>query len=189
MSRSTYLCVVQLAKLLLGPFFVAFPNLREAIQNNVPIKTQARDCTILPNFIGCVLSLPTLACFNLPDGLRRLRFQVHNGKDYIPVTVTQDMVGHKLGEFSHTKKRFSYKCVRLPSAFLYWCKCSDDGHECKCADCRRTNRPSLPTHPLLALLSTLYSMPCSAICPLFTPCFLQTFSRSTSKSTLATPFG
>ncbi|EIM84287.1 mitochondrial 30S ribosomal protein S19 [Stereum hirsutum FP-91666 SS1] len=73
-----------------GPFFVAFPNLREAIQNNVPIKTQARDCTILPNFIG-------------------MRFQVHNGKEYIPVTVTQDMVGHKLGEFSHTKKRFTYK--------------------------------------------------------------------------------
>jgi Ribosomal protein S19 len=36
---------------------------------------------------------------------------VHNGRDYIPVVVTQDMVGHKLGEFSHTKKRFIYKCV------------------------------------------------------------------------------
>lgn len=36
---------------------------------------------------------------------------VHNGKDYVPVLVTQDMVGHKLGEFSHTKKRFTYKCV------------------------------------------------------------------------------
>lgn len=36
---------------------------------------------------------------------------VHNGKDYIPVNVTQDMVGHKLGEFAVTKKRFSYKCV------------------------------------------------------------------------------
>jgi len=43
----------------------------------------------------------------------RIRFLVHNGKDYIPVTVTQDMVGHKLGEFSHTKKRFVYKCVCL----------------------------------------------------------------------------
>ena len=41
----------------------------------------------------------------------RIRFLVHNGKDYVPVTVTQDMVGHKLGEFSHTKKRFVYKCV------------------------------------------------------------------------------
>lgn len=37
-----------------GPYFVAFPNLREALQNNVAIKTQARSCTILPNFVGCV---------------------------------------------------------------------------------------------------------------------------------------
>src|SRR5712671_169855 len=43
----------------------------------------------------------------------RIRFLVHNGKDYVPVTVTQDMVGHKLGEFSLTKKRFVYKCVCL----------------------------------------------------------------------------
>ncbi|KZT05251.1 mitochondrial 30S ribosomal protein S19 [Laetiporus sulphureus 93-53] len=73
-----------------GPFFVAFPNIREAMENNVAIKTQARACTILPNFVG-------------------LRFLVHNGKDYIPVNVTQDMVGHKLGEFSATKKRFTYR--------------------------------------------------------------------------------
>jgi len=39
----------------------------------------------------------------------RIKFLVHNGKDYIPVRVTQDMVGHKLGEFSHTKKKFTYK--------------------------------------------------------------------------------
>jgi len=37
---------------------------------------------------------------------------VHNGKDYMPVLVTQDMVGHKLGEFSHTKKRFNYKATK-----------------------------------------------------------------------------
>ena len=41
----------------------------------------------------------------------RIRFMVHNGKDYIPVQVTQDMVGHKLGEFAITKKRFTYKCA------------------------------------------------------------------------------
>lgn len=40
-----------------------------------------------------------------------VRFLVHNGKDYVPVTVTQDMIGHKLGEFAHTKKRFTYKQV------------------------------------------------------------------------------
>lgn len=47
----------------------------------------------------------------------RIRFMVHNGKDYIPVTVTQDMVGHKLGEFALTKKRFTYKYV----AFYAFC--------------------------------------------------------------------
>ena len=40
-----------------------------------------------------------------------IRFDVHNGKEYLPVVVTQDMVGHKLGEFSFTKKRFTYRCV------------------------------------------------------------------------------
>ncbi|KAL7278540.1 hypothetical protein ACG7TL_007539 [Trametes sanguinea] len=82
-----------------GPFFVAFPNLRQALENNIPIKTQARSCTILPNFIGPYLS-PSL------------RFMVHNGKDYVPVTVTQDMVGHKLGEFAITRKRFTYKATK-----------------------------------------------------------------------------
>jgi ribosomal protein S19 len=42
-----------------------------------------------------------------------VKFEVHNGKDYLPVVVTQDMVGHKLGEFSVTKKRFTFRCVAL----------------------------------------------------------------------------
>jgi len=46
-----------------------------------PIKTQARAATILPNFVGLI-------------------FQVHNGKNYADVRITEDMVGHKLGEFS-----------------------------------------------------------------------------------------
>jgi ribosomal protein S19 len=46
-----------------------------------PIKTQARSATILPNFVGLV-------------------FQVHNGKTYQDVVITEQMVGHKLGEFS-----------------------------------------------------------------------------------------
>ena len=41
----------------LGPFFVAFPNLKHALENNIAIKTQARSCTILPNFIGYASSL------------------------------------------------------------------------------------------------------------------------------------
>jgi ribosomal protein S19 len=47
-------------------------------------------------------------------GWNSIRLLVHNGKDYVLVVVTQDMVGHKLGEFSHTKKRFIYRCVVLP---------------------------------------------------------------------------
>ncbi|KZT57123.1 ribosomal protein S19/S15 [Calocera cornea HHB12733] len=75
-----------------GPYFVAFPNLREARENGEAIKTQARSCTILPNFVG-------------------LKFEIHNGKHYIPLMVTDKMVGHKLGEFAPTRKPFSYKCV------------------------------------------------------------------------------
>ncbi|KAJ7103201.1 hypothetical protein B0H15DRAFT_811393 [Mycena belliarum] len=76
-----------------GPFFVAFPNLREARDSHIPIKTKARACTILPTFVG-------------------IRFLVHNGKDFVPVLVSQDMVGHKLGEFSPTKKRFLFKAKK-----------------------------------------------------------------------------
>ena len=48
------------------------------------IKTWARRCTIVPEFVG-------------------LTFKVHNGKGFLDVFVTEDMVGHKLGEFSHTR--------------------------------------------------------------------------------------
>lgn len=37
------------------------------------------------------------------------KFMIHNGKSYNPVTVTQEMVGHKLGEFAPTRKPFTYK--------------------------------------------------------------------------------
>jgi ribosomal protein S19 len=46
-----------------------------------PVRTQARSATILPHFVGLV-------------------FQIHNGKIYNDVRITEDMVGHKLGEFS-----------------------------------------------------------------------------------------
>lgn len=48
------------------------------------VKTWARRCTIVPEFIG-------------------FTFAVHNGKKFIPVYVTENMVGHKLGEFSPTR--------------------------------------------------------------------------------------
>ena len=54
-----------------------------------PVRTQARSATILPNFVG-------------------LTFEVHNGKDYHQVVITEDMVGHKLGEFSPLS---AMKCV------------------------------------------------------------------------------
>ena len=49
------------------------------------VKTWSRRSTIYPEFIGHT-------------------FAVHNGKEFIPVYVTEDMVGHKLGEFSLTRK-------------------------------------------------------------------------------------
>lgn len=55
-----------------------------ATNDKKPIKTWSRRSTILPDFIG-------------------LTFAVHNGKQHIPVFVTENMVGHKLGEFSHTR--------------------------------------------------------------------------------------
>lgn len=52
--------------------------------NREPLKTWARDCTIVPEFIGAT-------------------FLVHNGKMFVKVYCTEDMVGHKLGEFSPTR--------------------------------------------------------------------------------------
>ena len=61
---------------------ISLPIVRPKAGERVPpIKTQARSATILPNFVGLV-------------------FQVHNGKVYNDVRITEDMVGHKLGEFS-----------------------------------------------------------------------------------------
>lgn len=53
-------------------------------QDRKVIKTWSRRSTILPDFVG-------------------LTFAVHNGKKFIPVYVTENMVGHKLGEFSPTR--------------------------------------------------------------------------------------
>lgn len=49
------------------------------------IKTWARACTITPEMVGYT-------------------FGVHNGREHVPVLVTEDMVGHKLGEFALTRK-------------------------------------------------------------------------------------
>ena len=72
-----------------GPY--VFDRLLKKIQtlneNNKKevVKTYSRRSTIYPDFIGHTIA-------------------VHNGKEFIPVYVTEDMVGHKLGEFALTRK-------------------------------------------------------------------------------------
>lgn len=50
-----------------------------------PVRTQVREALILPSWIG-------------------MKFAVHNGKEYLPVTITASMLGHRLGEFAFTTK-------------------------------------------------------------------------------------
>ncbi|HNR50921.1 MAG: 30S ribosomal protein S19 [Deltaproteobacteria bacterium ADurb.BinA179] len=57
------------------------------------IKTWSRRSTILPEFVG-------------------LTFAVHNGKKFVPVYVTEEMIGHKLGEFSPTRTFFGHAADR-----------------------------------------------------------------------------
>lgn len=54
-------------------------------QDKKVIKTWSRACTITPEMVGFTIG-------------------VHNGKMHIPVLIVENMVGHKLGEFSHTRK-------------------------------------------------------------------------------------
>lgn len=63
-----------------------FLKVQKQIQSSrkEPIKTWARACTIIPEFVGYT-------------------FMVHNGKMFHKVFITEDMVGHKLGEFSITR--------------------------------------------------------------------------------------
>ncbi len=71
-----------------GPF--VDPHLAEKVNtavstnNKKPIKTWSRRSMITPDMVG-------------------LNFAVHNGRKFMPIFVTEDMVGHKLGEFSPTR--------------------------------------------------------------------------------------
>lgn len=81
-----------------GPFIA--PDLIEKVEKGnkkTPIKTWSRASTIPPDFIG-------------------FTFMVHNGRQHVKVQITEDMVGHKLGEFSasrtfrgHTNKKEGMK--------------------------------------------------------------------------------
>ena len=71
-----------------GPF--VHPSLLKKVDklksgNRKPIKTWSRNSTIIPEFVGH-------------------SFLIHNGKNFIPITISEEMVGHKLGEFSPTRQ-------------------------------------------------------------------------------------
>ena len=72
-----------------GPF--VDPSLLKKVEkiknqtNSVPIKTWSRKSTIIPEFIG-------------------VSFLIYNGKKFIPIKISEEMVGHKLGEFSPTRQ-------------------------------------------------------------------------------------
>jgi len=61
----------------------------QASRSNQVIKTWSRRSTIIPEMVGITLA-------------------VHNGKKFIPVFVTENMVGHKLGEFSPTRTYYGH---------------------------------------------------------------------------------
>ena len=56
----------------------------QATRDKRPLKTWSRRSTILPEFIGLTIA-------------------VHNGRQHVPVYINENMVGHKLGEFAHTR--------------------------------------------------------------------------------------
>jgi small subunit ribosomal protein S19 len=76
-----------------GPFFDEY--LRTKVEKNrnegrkEVVKTWSRRSTIIPEFVG-------------------FTFGVHNGRKFIPVLVTENMVGHKLGEFSPTRTYYGH---------------------------------------------------------------------------------
>jgi len=75
-----------------GPLMDKVRATRAAGGNKV-IKTWSRRSTIMPQFIG-------------------LTFAVHNGKKFIPVYVTENMIGHKFGEFSPTRTYYGHASDR-----------------------------------------------------------------------------
>jgi len=74
-----------------GPFF--HPSLLKQTKNKKDfqrIKVWARSSTILKEFIG-------------------IDFDIHNGRSFIPITIKEEMVGHKFGEFASTRKIGGHK--------------------------------------------------------------------------------
>ena len=103
-----------------GPFvdhhLLAKVEKAAATKDKKPIKTWSRRSTILPDFIGLTIA-------------------VHNGKQHVPVYVTDQMVGHKLGEFALTRTFKGHPRTRRPRS-----KDDDDGNQSNRSRCAPVGR-------------------------------------------------
>jgi len=77
-----------------GPYFKENLILKNNSTKNNEIFTESRSSIIIPNLIGSTIN-------------------VHNGKNFLKVKITENMIGRKLGEFSPTRKRFSFKKLKI----------------------------------------------------------------------------
>lgn len=75
-----------------------------ATKDKKPVKTWSRRSMVLPEFIGLTIA-------------------VHNGKQHVPVYVTDQMVGHKLGEFALTRTALTIELTNSTACFLFFLMC------------------------------------------------------------------
>lgn len=66
-------------------------KIRKSLKKGIrkPVKTHCRDCIIIPEMIGATIA-------------------VHNGKEFVPVIITEEMIGHRLGELTMTRKKVQH---------------------------------------------------------------------------------
>ncbi len=64
-------------------------NVKEKVGKNKRIKTHNRDIVVVPDLVG-------------------MNIQIHNGKEFVPIEITGEMLGHKLGEFSLTRSKVTH---------------------------------------------------------------------------------
>lgn len=77
-----------------GPYFKTDLILSNIDRKNNEVFTKSRSSIIIPNLIGSTIN-------------------VHNGKNFLKVKITENMIGRKLGEFAPTRKRFSFKKLKI----------------------------------------------------------------------------
>ena len=108
-----------------GPF--VDPSLIKKVEkmksqsNHLPIKTWSRRSTIIPDFIG-------------------ISFLIYNGKKFIPIKISEEMVGHKLGEFSPTRQFHGHTPADKKAA-------QSDGSATKSSSSTGSPTTSAPTAP------------------------------------------